>query len=121
MKEISLGEQIRISAKINRDLVLPLGERTNRTWPLCGTCFKEVCAVELANVNDTSCDLIARCDHQVPNGPMFEDSFKVKFEARLDGADPMTDERANWSLKRAMHDFSPFQPTHHFDTSKRPG
>jgi hypothetical protein len=123
MKSVKLGDHIRISAKKNRDIILPLGERTHRTWPLCCTCFKEVFAVEMANYNNNSCDLIAKCDHQVPGGPVYEDSIKVLFEADLDNMDPLVttgDERANWSIKRAMHDFSPFQPEHQFDTSRRP-
>ncbi len=126
MKSVNITEQLRQSAHINRKaegILLP-GERTYRTWPLCLTCFKEVDACELRNQNTVSVEIWASCSHgdTSPNAKRFEDFYKVTFPFRLDG-DPFEDSeegrRNNWAVKRAMHDFSPFDPTHKLDTSQR--
>lgn len=116
MKTKKLGDQIRQSAHVNRSIILPEGQRTYRTWPLCLTCFKEVEECSLQNVNDVSCEILAKCSHG--GDKVHEDFYKVIFGFRAEG-DPLTDPRANWAIKRAMHDFSPFEPTHQFDTSVR--
>lgn len=102
MKTKGFIEQVRQAAKLNRELVLPEGYRTQRSWPLCLTCGREVSAVELKNVNSTSVEIWARCHGK-------EDYYKVVFPYRVDG-DPLEDERANWAIKRALHDFCPFNP-----------
>jgi len=116
MKTKQFSDQIRECAKLNRDIILPTGQRTYRTWPLCLTCFKEVDACELKNVNDISCEILAKCSHGTDK--VYEDYYKVLFPFRCDG-DPLEDERANWAIKRAMHDFCPFNPSHMENTSKR--
>lgn len=116
MKSKGFTEQLRKSAKLNRSIVLPSGQRTNRTWPLCMTCFKEVSACELRDVSPTGCEIWARCDHGT--GTDHEDYHRVKFPARTDG-DPLADDRNNWQLKRAMHDACFFEPEHRFDSSRR--
>ena len=118
MKSTSIGEQIVHAAKVNRDIILPSGERTTRNWPLCLTCFKEVDACELKDVNPTSCEIVVRCYHGTDT--CHEDSYKVNFGFRCDD-DPLENERANWAIKRALHDMCPFQQNHQFDTSRRKG
>jgi hypothetical protein len=120
VKEHNLADQLRKSAQVNRDIVLPSGQRTYRSWPLCLTCFKEVDSAELVNVNSVSCEILAKCTHKdtSPNARVYEDYYRVKFPTRCDG-DPLADERNNWAIKRAMHDFCPFNPEHVLDTSKR--
>jgi hypothetical protein len=116
MKSKTLASSIRECAKLNRDIILPEGSRTYRSWPLCLTCLKEVDGVQLEDINETSCEIRAFCYHGTET--RHEDSYKVEFGFRTDG-DPLTDERANWALKRAMHDFCPFPTSHQFDFSPK--
>ncbi len=116
MKTKSLSHQISECAKVNRDIILPSGHRTYRTWPLCMTCFKEVDACELKDVCQTSCEIVSRCSHGTDK--VYEDSYKVIFNFRTEG-DPLEDERANWAIKRAMHDQCPFNTAHSLDFSRK--
>jgi hypothetical protein len=107
MKNKKLFEQIRQSAahhrKIDAGQAVIIGHRTSRKWPLCLTCGKEVDAVEMRDVSNNGAELWAQCHGK-------EDFYKVRFPFRIDG-DVMEDERANWYVQRAMHDFCPFNPT----------
>lgn len=104
MKNKKFGLQIREAAKVNKSIWLPPGQRTYRSWPLCLTCRKEVEAVELKNVNSVSAEIWARCHGA-------EDYYRVDFPCHIEG-DVFGDDRANWAIKRAMHDFCPFNPCH---------
>lgn len=108
MKQKRFEDQIRESAALHKGAVI-LGQRTNRSWPVCGTCRYEVEAVELKDMTATSCELWARCHGK-------EDHCKVRFPFRIEG-DPLEDERANWAIKRAMADYTPFTTT---DVYERP-
>lgn len=125
MKTKTLEEQVRESAHINRGLVLPTGQRTYRSWPLCLTCFKEVDAVDLKDVSNKGCEIVAKCTHKknaTDSDPVFEDYYKVTWTVPVQsvGNNPLDDPNVGWAIKRAMHDFSPFNPKHQFDfTSKR--
>lgn len=114
MREKGFIEQVRQSARENK-LWTPDGDitnmRTQRSWPLCLTCGREVEAAELKNVSQVSCEIWARCSHRGTKEPAAEDWYKVRFPFRIDG-DPLEDERANISIKRAMHDFCPFPRSH---------
>jgi hypothetical protein len=102
LKTYHFMDMVRKAAQVNRYIIVP-GERTQRNWPLCLTCGREVEASELKNVNATSIEVWARCHGQ-------EDFCRILFPFRIEG-DPLEDERANWAIKRAMADFSPFDPT----------
>lgn len=105
---IKLSDQIRKKAAQNRredkNLIKIPGGRTTRNWPLCLTCGREVEAVEIKDVNNHSCQLWARCHGA-------EDWYTVDFGCRIEG-DPFADDDspANWAVKRAMNDFTPFDP-----------
>ncbi len=107
MKEISLEQSIRRSADVNRRLVLPTGERTQRTWPLCLTCGREVEAAEIKNVNTKGCEIWARCHGK-------EDFYKVTWKVPVAavGADILDDVNVGWSIRRAMSDGVFFDPHH---------
>lgn len=104
MKHEKWIEAVMKSARRERGLYLPPGERTRRSWPLCMTCNREVEAVELKNVNSTSCELWARC-----HGGQ-EDYYKVIFPFRLEG-DPLENEDANFAVASAMKAAVMFDPT----------
>lgn len=124
MKRVGLFKQMRGAARLNRDLVLPLGERTNRTWPLCLTCFREVDSCEIRDLSPTGCEIVAKCCHikdnklSVENPKMFEDYYRVEFPYRMD-EDQLSNKDADWAIKRAMHDFSPFDPSYSFDDRRK--
>lgn len=124
MKSETLENQVIRCAQVNRNIILPSGERTSRKWPLCMTCFKEVDAVDLKNVNNKSCEIVAKCTHSKdPDyiGPMFEDSIRVTWQVpvRDMSANPLEDKNVGWAIQRAMADMTPFLPEHQFDTSAR--
>ncbi len=113
MREVKFIEQVQEAAHQNR-IWTPDGVdnlRTFRSWPLCLTCGREVDAVDLKNVNSHSIDIWASCSHRGEKNPPDEDWYKVVFPFRVEG-DPLSDERANTFLKRAMHDFCPFPKNH---------
>jgi hypothetical protein len=107
-------DQVRQAADTNRGIWLPNGQRTSRKWPLCLTCLNEVEAVELRDISDKGAELWARCHGK-------EDYYKVVwYFTKSDAAkDPLDDENVGWAIKRAMHDFSPFNPQHVLDTAKK--
>jgi hypothetical protein len=115
MKSISLSDQITKAAKRFKDpsLWMP-GQRTYRTWPLCMTCGREVDSAELKNVNTKGCDIVVRCHGS-------EDSIHVYWTCGLSdsAANPLEDKNVGWQVKRALHDFCPFDPTHVLDVSHR--
>lgn len=114
MRDKGFIEQVRESAHVNR-IWTPDGSlegmRTQRNWPLCLTCGREVESVELKNVNQVSCEIWASCSHRGDKDPPEEDYYKIRFPFRIDG-DPLEDERANIVIKRAIHDFCPFPLSH---------
>lgn len=114
MRSKGFIEQVRQSAHQNR-IWTPQDElldvRTNRNWPLCLTCGREVEAAELKNVNQLGFEIWASCSHRGEKNPPAEDYYKVTFPFRIDG-DPLDDERANIMLQRAMGDFCPFPRSH---------
>ncbi len=114
MKTKTLGHQIVEAAKINRELLLPEGQRTYRTWPLCLTCGREVDAAELMDVSSKGCEIRAKCHGA-------EDSVRVTWNAGYsdNSKSPLADRNIDWQLKRALHDSNFFDPTHWLDTSKR--
>lgn len=103
MKHHRFLDQVQQSAAANRGLFLPDGSRTQRNWPLCLTCLKDVEAAEAKDWNQESVEVWARCHGA-------EDFFRVVFPFRIEG-DPMEDERANFALRRAMADACLFDPT----------
>lgn len=124
MKTTTLENQIQNAAHFNRGLVLPSGQRTRRDWPVCQTCFREVDAVELKDVSNRSCEIVAKCTHSKDpdyQGPMFEDSIKVTWQVphRDLTKNPLDDVNTSWAIKRAMGDMLPFSPKHHFDFSSK--
>lgn len=124
MKEKTLEQQVQDAAYFNRGLFLPSGERTQRSWPVCQTCFKEVDSVSLENVNNRSCEIRVKCCHSKdPDyvGPMFEDSLKVTWQVPVRDMtkDPTEDPNVGWAIKRAMSDMLPFSPKHQFDFSSK--
>ncbi len=114
MKTISLADQIRKAAKVNRELVLPNGGRTNRTWPLCMLCLKEVDSADLMDVSSKGCEIKAGCHGK-------EDYYKVTWDlAMADSSAPILDDvNVGWAIKRAMADFSPFMPENQHDFSSK--
>ncbi len=114
MKKIKLSEQLRKAAKTNRELVLPSGARTNRTWPLCMVCLREVDAVNLMDASTTGCEIKASCHGK-------EDYYKVVWDLSVadTSKDILDDVNVGWAIKRAMADFSPFMPEHQFDFSSK--
>ncbi len=118
MKSISLEDQIQQAARVNRGgIILPGQQRAKRNWPICLTCGRDVDAVELKNANSTGCEIWAACHGK-------EDYYKVTWKVpfRDQSKDPLDDKNNGWAVKRAMADFSPFQPEHNFDfSSKRVG
>lgn len=114
MRDVKFIEQVREAAHQNRIWTPkdPLRDlRTNRNWPLCLTCGREVEAVDLRNLNATSVEIWAQCSHRGEKEPPAEDYYRVVFPFRIEG-DPMEDERYNSIVKRAMGDFCPFPRTH---------
>ncbi len=111
---MDLSEQLRKAAKVNRELVLPSGARTNRTWPLCMSCLREVDSAELMNVNTKGCEIKAGCHGK-------EDFYKVTWT--LSSADVskdlLDDVNVSWAVKRAMSDFCPFMPENMHDYSSK--
>ena len=124
MKSKKFMTQIRQAAEVNR-IILPEGTRTQRTWPLCGTCFREVDSVELVEVTHTSCVVLSKCYHLGPTSPVpegmrpYEDYYRVFFPFRING-DPLADGDTGWAIKRCLHDHVPFNPTE-TNESMRPG
>ncbi len=118
MKSITLAEQLRKAAKVNRELVLPSGQRTNRTWPLCMQCLREVDSTELMNVNSKGCEIKAGCHGK-------EDYYKVTWELSVadSSKDVLDDVNVGWAIKRAMADFCPFlsETTNMHDFSSKRG
>ncbi len=115
MKIISLAEQLRKAAKVNRELVLPSGRRTNRTWPLCMQCLHEVDSAELMDVSSTGCEIKAGCHGK-------EDYYKVTWPdlSVADTTAPILDDvNVGWAIKRAMADFCPFMPENQHDFSSK--
>lgn len=114
MKTIGLDEQLRKAAKVNRELVFADGTRTNRTWPLCMLCLREVDSAELMNVNNGGCEIKAGCHGK-------EDYYKVTWT--LSSADcskdPLDDVNVGWAVRRAMSDFCPFMPENQHDFSSK--
>jgi hypothetical protein len=114
MKTVTLADQIRTAAKANREIVLPDGGRTNRSWPLCMQCLHEVDAVELMDASTTGCEIKAKCHDK-------EDYYKVTWtlSAADTGKDILDDVNVGWAIKRAMADFSPFMPENMHDFSSK--
>lgn len=121
MKETSLEHSIREAAKFNRDLVLPEGQRTYRTWPMCATCMKEVEAAETVNVNTKSCEIRAICTHGQGPGYEEEDFYKVTWPVPVQsvGNDILEDPNVGWAIRRAMADGLFFKRSHQFDFSSK--
>ena len=124
MKQKTLEQQVQEAALANRGLILPTGERTQRSWPVCQTCFKEVDACNLEDVSNKGCEIRVKCCHSKdPDyvGPMFEDSVRVNWTVpvRSVSNDPLEDPNIGWAVKRAMADMTPFQPKHQFDFSSK--
>lgn len=69
-------------------------------WPTCGTCRRDVEAVELKNANSTSVELWARCHGK-------EDWYKILFPYHVSG-DFNKDEGAMDQVRMAMRTFTPF-------------
>lgn len=107
MKTRSLEHQIQQAAKINRDLALPIGERTWRTWPLCMTCGREVDSVDLKEVSNKGCEIVAT-HHGAEDAVRV--TWKVAQEANANN--PLEDRYVGWQLKRALHDTNFFDPSH---------
>lgn len=107
MKVIKLTEAIRKAAHHERQLIMMPGERTYRTWPVCMLCGKEVDACNLENANYKSCEIRAKCHGE-------EDSLKVVWDLprNSNDGDILEDPHVGWAIKRAMHDFRPFDPIH---------
>lgn len=116
MKQKGFIEQVRQSANANRIWTAP-GQRIRRNWPLCLTCGADVDSVELANANQLSVEIVAKCRHisktasdeEYERTKPFEDYYRVVFPFRIEG-DPLKDDRANWAVNRAMGDFCAFDP-----------
>ena len=106
MRTVRFEEIIRQAAANERrmqdEMWFPEGTRTQRSWPVCMTCRQECDAAELKNFCMTSVEIWAKHHGK-------EDFYKVFFPFRIDG-DPVEDDRANWALKRAMHDGVFFDP-----------
>ncbi len=113
MKEISLEGSIIKSAHVNRTLVLPSGQRTQRTWPLCLTCGREVEAAEIKNVNSKSCEIWARCHGK-------EDYYRVTWQVPVNSTqdDILEDVNVGWAIRRAIADGTFFDPIHIFNSGK---
>lgn len=77
------------------------GDLKNQNWPVCGTCHRDVDAVELKNANSFSVELWASCHGK-------EDWYTIKFPYRIEG-DFNKDEHAMDSVRSAMRAFTPFQ------------
>lgn len=115
MKEITLEESIRKSAHVNRSLVMPNGQRTQRNWPLCLTCGKEVDAAFIENVNNTSCEVRGVCHGK-------EDFFRIRWKVPVHGKsteDILDDINVGWAIKRAISDACFFDTSHNFDFSSK--
>lgn len=114
MKKVSLADQLRVAAKANREIVLPDGARTNRSWPLCMQCLREVDAVNLEDISSKGCEIRAKCHDK-------EEAYRVTWELSVaDTSVPILDDvNVGWAIKRAMADFSPFMPEHQFDFSSK--
>lgn len=114
MREVTLNDQIVRAAKVNRDLVMPDGQRTTRNWPLCLTCGREVDAAEIKNVSSKGCEILARCHGK-------EDYYRVTWNVPQSDVSKniLDDVNVGWAVKRALHDFCPFPPEHQFDFSSR--
>ena len=114
MKTVKLADQIRTAAKANREIVFADGTRTNRTWPLCMQCLREVDSAELMDVSSTGCEIKAGCHGK-------EDYYKVTWDLSVaDTAAPILDDvNVGWAIKRAMADFSPFMPENQHDFSSK--
>lgn len=117
MKEIKLEEHIRRAAAFRRSpgsaLVLPDDQRTQRSWPICMTCGREVESAGIRNVNTRSCEIWASCHGA-------EDYIKVTWDVPQQDSskDSLEDPNVGWAIKRAMHDFTPFNPIHIIDTKR---
>jgi hypothetical protein len=104
MKSRSFADVQAEKAHLRRQgkLLLP-GGHIAENWPLCMTCGRMVDAAELKDVNAFGCVIYAK-HHGA------EDYYKVTFPFRIEG-DPLTDERANAVIQRAMRDGQFFDPT----------
>ncbi len=114
MKIISLAEQLRKAAKVNRELILMPGERTQRSWPLCLTCGREVDAVNLEDVSTKGCEIRAKCHGK-------EDAYRVTWELSQHDStkDVLDDLNVGFAIKRAMADFCPFAVENSHDYSSK--
>lgn len=99
MKTEKLITKIRQSADYERNFT---GLRTNRKWPLCMTCGREVDAVELKNVNGHSIEIWATHHGK-------EDFYRIEFPFRIEG-DPLEDQHANDLIQHAMNSAVMFDP-----------
>ncbi len=104
MRNKSFINQVQQKAADNRRRIWSPGERTSNDWPICLQCGKEVDAAQLENVNQLSCEIRVKCHGK-------EDFYRVNFPYRIDG-DVLSDDRANWAIKRAMADFCAFSRSH---------
>jgi hypothetical protein len=111
LKTIDLEPHIRKAAKANRRIFEP-HQRTQRNWPLCLTCGKDVDAAELKSVNNRSCEIVAHCHGK-------EDSIKVTWHVPVAsvGQDILEDVNVGWAIRRAMNDFCAFDPHGHSENS----
>ncbi len=99
MRNKKLIEQVQERAWDNRNgLYVPRTEGDIRSnWPKCGTCNREVEAVELKNQNSFGVELWARCHGK-------EDYYKVVYPYRITDDDMAADQ-----IRVAMNAFMPFQ------------
>lgn len=117
MKTHNFIDEVRQSAKAN-DRVWTPGDRTQRNWPLCLTCGRDVDAAGIRDMNLTSVEVWGQCRHlakdasdvEYERARVFEDFFRVSFPFRLDSLDEM-DERVSATIRRAMGDATLFDPT----------
>lgn len=101
-KLINAIQQKAWTTRNHAGLYVPTVEGDKQTnWPVCGTCHKDVEAVELKNANSFSVELWARCHGK-------EDWYEVKFPYRIEG-DMHKDQGAMDNVRAAMRSFTPFQ------------
>ncbi len=70
-------------------------------WPTCGTCHRDVEAVEMKNANTNGVEIWARCHGK-------EDWYTVTYPFPIEG-DFNKDEGAMDNIRAAMRAFMPFQ------------
>lgn len=101
MRQKKLLEQVREKAWDNKNGIIrprTAGDVNTGGWPICGTCRREVEAVELKNQNTFGVELWARCHGK-------EDYYKVVYPYRIDG----DEEAVQDNIRVAMRAFAPFQ------------